>query len=193
MFSYIKWEILSIDGINITILVDGTGLGLEVLASPNLLIKSKISEKIEIFIHHHITDVSEVLFGFCSKDEKNLFKNLIKVNWIGGKTALNMLGLGEETLAIAIREEDDKLLSTIPGIGKKTAQKIIVDLKGSIDFSSKEAEEVKIKKTAPNSVIFTSLVNMWYDKSRVEEVIANIDSSLAIEEQVRIAIKNLAR
>lgn len=193
MFSYIKWEILSIDGINITILVDGTGLGLEVLASPNLLIKSKISEKIEIFIHHHITDVSEVLFGFCSKDEKNLFKNLIKVNWIGGKTALNMLGLGEETLAIAIREEDDKLLSTIPGIGKKTAQKIIVDLKGSIDFSSKEAEEVKTKKSAPNSVIFTSLVNMWYDKSRVEEVIANIDSSLAIEEQVRIAIKNLAR
>lgn len=193
MFSYIKWEILSIDGINITILVDGTGLGLEVLASPNLLIKSKISEKIEIFIHHHITDVSEVLFGFCSKDEKNLFKNLIKVNWIGGKTALNMLGLGEETLAIAIREEDDKLLSTIPGIGKKTAQKIIVDLKGSIDFSSKETEEVKTKKTAPNSVIFTSLVNMWYDKNRVEEVIANIDSSLAIEEQVRIAIKNLAR
>lgn len=193
MFSYIKWEILSIDGINITILVDGTGFGLEVLASPNLLIKSKISEKIEIFIHHHITDVSEVLFGFCSKDEKNLFKNLIKVNWIGGKTALNMLGLGEETLAIAIREEDDKLLSTIPGIGKKTAQKIIVDLKGSIDFSSKETEEVKTKKTAPNSVIFTSLVNMWYDKNRVEEVIANIDSSLAIEEQVRIAIKNLAR
>lgn len=193
MFSYIKWEILSIDGINITILVDGTGLGLEVLASPNLLIKSKISEKIEIFIHHHITDVSEVLFGFCSKDEKNLFKNLIKVNWIGGKTALNMLGLGEETLAIAIREEDDKLLSTIPGIGKKTAQKIIVDLKGSIDFSSKETEEVKTKKSAPNSVIFTSLVNMWYDKNRVEEVIANIDSSLAIEEQVRIAIKNLAR
>lgn len=193
MFSYIKWEILSIDGINITILVDGTGLGLEVLASPNLLIKSKISEKIEIFIHHHITDVSEVLFGFCSKDEKNLFKNLIKVNWIGGKTALNMLGLGEETLAIAIREEDDKLLSTIPGIGKKTAQKIIVDLKGSIDFSSKETEEVKTKKPTPNSVIFTSLVNMWYDKNRVEEVIANIDSSLAIEEQVRIAIKNLAR
>lgn len=71
-----------------------------------------------------------------------------------------MLGLGEETLAIAIREEDDKLLSTIPGIGKKTAQKIIVDLKGSIDFSSKETEEVKTKKTAPNSVIFTSLVNM---------------------------------
>lgn len=83
MFAYLEGKILSIDGLYITILVDNTGLGLEVLASPNLLFEATKSEKIKIFVHHHITDVSEMLFGFVSLAEKNLFKNLIKVNGIG--------------------------------------------------------------------------------------------------------------
>ncbi len=75
---------------------------------------SRIGENIALYIHHHITEVSQVLFGFVTIDEKNLFKNLIKVSGIGGKTALNMLGLGEESLLMAIQTEDDKLLSSVP-------------------------------------------------------------------------------
>lgn len=95
---------------------------------------AKNGENITLWLHHHITEVSQVLFGFLTLEEKNLFKNLIKVSGIGGKTALNMLGLGENVLLEAIQNEDDVLLSSVPGIGKKTAQKIIVDLKGSIHF-----------------------------------------------------------
>lgn len=159
MFAFVKGKTLAVDGIYITILVENTGLGLEILASPNLVSEALQSENLEIFIHHHITDVSQVLFGFCSLEEKNLFKNLIKVNGIGGKTALNMLGLGEDALMTAIQTEDDKLLSSVPGIGKKTAQKIIVDLKGSIDFSKKTSENplVIAKNDTP---LISSLVAM---------------------------------
>ncbi len=94
-------------------------------------------QNIVLWIHHHRTEVSELLFGFSSIEERELFQTLNRVNGVGGKTALNILGLGMENLKIAIMTEDDNLLSSVPGIGKKTAQKIIVDLKGSIDFTKK--------------------------------------------------------
>lgn len=104
--------------------------------------------------------MSQVLFGFSTLDEKNLFKNLLRVSGIGGKTALTMLGLGEDSLLTAIQTEDDALLATIPGIGKKTAQKIIVDLKGSINFekiSTKNSPKVPPSADTP---LVSSLVAM---------------------------------
>jgi Holliday junction DNA helicase RuvA len=71
-------------------------------------------KKLSLWIHHHKTDVSELLFGFISTDERHLFRDLNKVNGIGGKTALALLGLGKETLIQAIQMEDDKLLSSVP-------------------------------------------------------------------------------
>lgn len=81
-----------------------------------------------------------------------------------------MLGLGRENLIKAIQLEDDKLLSSVPGIGKKTAQKIIVDLKGSIDFTTKSDTGTTQKNTSDMTLI-SSLTQMGYDKSRVEEVV----------------------
>lgn len=192
MFSFVRGKILHIDGIFMTILVENTGLGLEVLASPSLLWNSSENGEISAYIHHHITEVSQTLFGFSDINEKNLFKNLIKVPWIGGKTALNMLGLGGENLLNAIQSENDKLLATIPWIGKKTAQKIIVDLKGSINFEKIASDETKkITSTADTSLI-SSLVAMWYEKSRVEAIISTLDNSISLSEKVKIAIKNLS-
>ncbi len=109
--------------------MSGTGLGLDILVSPSVLSHLDQKEIANLWIHHHITEVSQLLFGFSTLEERSLFRSLNKVNGIGGKTALALLGLGEETLVRAIQMEDDKLLSSVPGIGKKTAQKIIVDLK----------------------------------------------------------------
>lgn len=110
--------------------------------------------------------MSEVLFGFIDRDERTLFRDLLKVNGVGGKTALSLLGLGRDTLIQAIHLEDDKLISSVPGIGKKTAQKIIVDLKGSIDFSKKSATDTR--KHLSDTTLISSLVQMGYDKARVE-------------------------
>lgn len=191
MFSYIAWKILHIEGVAITILVENTGLGIEVFASPNLIANALQNEKISLWIHHHITDVSETLFGFTSPQERSLFRSLIKVSGIGGKTALNMLALGEDSLLNAIQMEDDKLLSTVPGIGKKTAQKIIVDLKGSIDFSKKT--ETSSPKNLNDIHIISSLVNYWFDKNRAEEILSNIDNALSTEERMKQAILQLSK
>ncbi len=135
--------------------------------------------------------MSEVLFGFISREERTLFRELLRVNGVGGKTALSLLGLGRDTLIQAIQLEDDKLISSVPGIGKKTAQKIIVDLKGSIDFSKKQSHGTK-KDTSDTSLI-SSLVQMGYDKTRVESIVADINPSLTLEQKTVEAIRSLAK
>lgn len=193
MFWYIDGDILAIDGITLTVQVRWTGLGFDILVSPSVLGHITPDKKVSLWIHHHKTDVSELLFGFISTDERKLFRDLNKVNGIGGKTALALLGLWEETLIRAIHLEDDKLLSSVPGIGKKTAQKIIVDLKGSIDFSKKSnTPEQKIQNNT-DVLLVSSLVSMWYDKSRVESVISEIDSKLSLENRTIEAIRKLAQ
>lgn len=191
MFSYIHGVILAIDWSALTLLIHGTGLGLEVLASPALLSESSSKKEIDAWIHHHKTDMSEVLFGFMSREERSLFRELLKVNWVGWKTALALLGLGRDTLIQAIQLEDDKLISTVPGIGKKTAQKIIVDLKWSIDFSKKQSTEVH--KNRSDTTLISSLVQMGYDKARVESVIEDINPNLTLEQKTVEAIRNLAK
>ena len=96
--------------------VSGIGLAFDILVAPSVLTNFSLSPTVQLWLHHHKTDISEVLFGFSSIDERRLFRDLNKVSGIGGKTALALLGLGEETLIKAIHLEDDKLLSSVPGI-----------------------------------------------------------------------------
>lgn len=193
MFWYIEWDILAIDGITLTVQVSGTGLGFDILVSPSVLGNLSQDKKISLWIHHHKTDVSELLFGFISIDERHLFRDLNKVNGIGGKTALALLGLGKDTLIQAIQMEDDKLLSSVPWIGKKTAQKIIVDLKWSIDFSKKSTTPENKTQNTSDITLISSLVSMWYDKVRVETIIADIDTTLSLESRTIEAIRRLAK
>lgn len=91
----------------------------------------------------------------------------------------------------AIGLEDDMILSSVPGIGKKTAQKIIVDLKGSIDFSKKVSKTPE--KNTTDMTLIASLVQMGYDKSRVESVVREIDAREPLEIRTIDAIKRLSQ
>lgn len=191
MFWYLRGTLLWLESPSITIEVEGTGLGMEVLASPTILANSLTWDTLSLWIHHHITDMSELLFGFSSPEEREIFRALLRVNGVGGKTALNILGLGRESILRAIELEDDKLLSSVPWIGKKTAQKIIVDLKGSIDFSKKQTWTNSEKKS--DTTLISSLVQMGYDKSRVETIVATLDARLPLEIRTVEAIKQLSK
>ena len=191
MFWYLSGTIILIEGNTLTLEVEWTGLWYEIIVSPTLLSSGIPWEKKAIWIYHHKTDVSEVLFWFANRDERELFQSLIKVNGVGGKTAIALLGLGETELLKAIQFEDDILLSSVPGIGKKTAQKIIVELKGSIDFSKKSQSTPSNRNS--DTLLISSLVGMGYDKRRVEEVIETIDTNLSLQERTVQAIRKLSQ
>ena len=135
MYSFIRGTVLSLEDGKMSLLVENTGLGLEVLPTPLLLSHASYGEVVEAHVHHHVTDVSEALFAFASLEEKRFFRKLLKVDGVGGKTALSLLGLGIPMLALAIQSGDEKVLSGVSGVGKKTALKVIVELKSEVSGS----------------------------------------------------------
>lgn len=195
MFAYLSGTVLSIEESRIAVLPTGMGLGLEVFVSPAILGTVRTNDPIELFLHHHITDVSEALFGFGSPDERLLFRKLLKVNGVGGKTALALLSLGRSPLVAAIEKGDEKVLASVSGVGKKTALKIIVELKkelsGEALFANEDAQ-VSLKARHHEEITDT-LVGMGYDKKAVEKTLEAIPEDIVeLQDQVIWSIRKLA-
>ena len=188
MYSFLSGILIAHEGGYYTI---NTGnIGFDVFISPSLQ-RYHIGDTIEVWVHHHITEVSQILFGFSTTKERSLFRTLLKVNGIWWKTAIAILGLWEEAIYRAIEWEDDILLSSVPWIGKKTAQKMIVELKWSIDFTKVSQKSGNIE---PNDIqLITSLVQMWYDKNTLESIIWDLPKNLTLEEKTREAIKRISQ
>ncbi|MDD5198099.1 MAG: Holliday junction branch migration protein RuvA [Candidatus Gracilibacteria bacterium] len=195
MFSHLSGAILTVEDGKVDLIVTGTGLGFEILVPIRTLANVTIGEVRDLFIHHHITDVSEVLFGFETREEKALFRKLLKVSGVGGKTALAMLSMGTHLLIQAIDEGDEKFLSSLPGIGKKMALKIIVELKHkvSIDDITEQTPQTSLRKPG-NVEITDSLLSMGYDRKVVERIVEAIpDTLIGLQDRMVYCIKNLAK
>lgn len=191
MIGFLRGHIILHQDHTITLQATGTGIGYEVfIGSQGIL--SPVETEQSFWIHHHRTEASELLFGFQSPEDRALFRLLLKVNGIGGKTAMGLLGLGNEVLMRAIQMEDDACIASVPGIGKKTAQKIIVELKGSIDFSKPPSSPAQRNLPAPDITLMHSLVGMGYDKKRVEAVLATLNETRSLEERTIQAIRELS-
>jgi Holliday junction DNA helicase RuvA len=194
MIAFLQGYIISLDGTRAVIQVQGTGIGYEVFLSSALLTLAGTWEEIRIFVYHHITEAGQTLFGFLDEEEKEIFRKLLSVSGVGGKTAQNILGLGRESVLRAIELEDDKLLSSVPWVGRKTAQKIIVDLKGSIHLWAKTlAKSSQNIHQDKEVILISSLIQMGYDKNRVESVVRELNPTESLEVRTVEAIKKLAR
>jgi len=193
MLSYIRGPVVHIEDSKLTVTPDGMGLGYEVLCPATSLAAARTGEAIELFLHHHITDVSQVLFGFGTPDERLFFRKLLKVDGVGGKTALSLLNLGMRQLVLAIEKGDEKVLSGANGVGKKTALKIIVELKKELSGEMLYADTKQVPLAPPHHVQITdALVGMGYDKAAVQKVVSSMpDTQVTLQEQIVWAIKQL--
>lgn len=111
------------------VVLDVRDIGYRVF-TPNPYSLAGKDETVQLFIHHHVREDAIQLFGFATRDEQAMFRKLLDVSGIGPKVALSALAGGKpETIAAAIRQENVTFLTKLPGIGKKTAQRMILDLK----------------------------------------------------------------
>jgi len=179
MISYLKWNIIELNFTKVSILTAG-GIWYEVYINDLIYAKLILKENTELFIYHHRTENSQNLFWFLEKDEKNIFIELIKVSWVGWKVAMLILWLWINTLIEAISYEDNKTIETIKWIGKKMAEKIILELKDK-DFwislwDTKKSWEITNKKLNKNlfSSIKDTLTNMWYIWKDIENILKNL-------------------
>jgi holliday junction DNA helicase RuvA len=115
------------------IVIDNGGIGYRIM-TPNPFVFSIKNEPIKVFTYHYVREDLIALYGFKTQEEKSLFEKLLNVTGIGPKGALAILASGQvEQVVQAIENEDEKFLVKFPGVGKKTARQIILDLKGKLE------------------------------------------------------------
>ena len=204
MFYYLNGELAYRDLNTCVIDCHGVGYKLTVSALTSEALMTKLSKEVKLYTHLAVREDGIELFGFGSNEEKECFNRLIGVSGIGPKAAMSILStMAPEKLAIAICTDDAKAIAKSPGIGAKSAARIILELKDKLskdmvnsaiatgDFTTSAAVY------APNSAISEAteaLMVLGYDKNTVVSALKGIDSSVSdAGEIIRLALKKLAR
>jgi len=180
------------------VVVEVAGIGYEILCPMSTFYQlGDTGGNVLLYTHLSIKEDSHTLFGFISKDEKSLFRELIRVNGVGPKVALAILShLTVGSLIDCIGNEDADLLAKTPGIGKKTALKLIVELQDrleKIEFSSAVmASNMAQNNINPNAKkALEALQSLGFKSKEASKMISAIDDqTLSTEELIRQALKN---
>jgi Holliday junction DNA helicase RuvA len=193
MYEYIEGKI--IEKTPTFVVIEAGNVGYFINISLNTFTRLTDKGQCRLFMHQIIRDDAHLLFGFIDKREREMFRYLISVSGIGANTArLILSSLSPDDIVKAINEGNVYLLKSIRGIGIKTAQRIIVDLKGKV---GKEAEMTEIFMTESNTIqeeSLSALVHLGFTKSVVDKVIRQIlaeKKDLTVEEAVKEALKRL--
>ena len=185
MISYLKWTLLSLEFNTLTILTSG-GVGYSVWINELTYAKLTRGAEVELYIHHHITEVGQSLFGFVDIEEKKVFETLLKISGIGGKVAQQILSIGIERLITAIQSEDNKTIESIKGIGKKMAEKIILELKDKdfwILLPKQNSHEHRLSPSLSH-LIKESLTNMGYDSKEIDKRLAHLPKEFTLAKDI---------
>lgn len=167
------------------------GVGYEVHCSQNTLDAISGRDIVQLLIHTHVREDQFFLFGFHSKVEKSLFLSLIKVNGIGPKMAIKILSAAKTSSILDMIDRGDvKGLTQLPKVGKKTAEQMILSLKGKLVIDD---ESVGKDQFIARNDIVSALVNLGFKLNHVEEVVAQMDSSTDLQEGVRKGLTALTQ
>jgi len=155
----------------------------------------EINENVELFIYTHMTDNSLALYGFFTEKERDLFMKLIGISGIGPKVALNILsGIGVSDLEEAIRQSDVTRISLIPGIGKKTAMRIALELQEKLE---KKEKVLHVKGFQEREDLISALMNLGFRRKEVEKIVDETIKTFTVEagfeQLLRESLKKLAK
>ncbi len=165
--------------------IEVQGVGYQVHMNPAGLSALRIDAAANVWIHEHIREDARDLYGFTGRDEHRLFERLLAISGVGPKMALNMLSLGSaKEIETNIEKADVAWLTRVPGIGRKTAQKIVLELRGKLVGADAggEGEEV-----------VAALVNLGYDRERARAATSSVNADAPVEERLKSALRQLAR
>ncbi len=188
MISYLEGKIVAKEKNSLILAVNG--IGYEVRVTPGLFLQSKIGEQIKIFTYFHIREDAQELYGVTNFEELNFFKQLVSINGIGPKSVLNILALGSiAEIKKAISSSDVTFLTKVSGIGRKIADRIIVELKDKL-------EKVEIKSGEDSSNlgdVIDALTGLGYSLNEARVAIKQVkeikNTSIALKEALKILNK----
>ena len=175
------------------LLIECSGVGYEVKISLNTFTQLTDSEQIKLHTKLIVREDAQILYGFFTKEEREMFNYLISVSGIGPNTAMIMLSsLVPEEIAHAIQTDDVITIQGIKGIGAKTAQRVIIDLKGKVIKFSSGSETFVLKGNKTRFDALNALVSLGFDKKSTEKVLDKIDSGeQTVEQLIKEALRLL--
>lgn len=182
MFAFVKGEVADLmEGI---VIVENNGIGYEILVPSDVVSEVTIGMDVKLHTYFHVKEDAMTLFGFLSREDLNIFKKLITVNSVGPKSALSIMStLTTSDLITAIISGDSKAISKAPGVGSKSAQKIILELKDKFDTedilgTAARFSDGSNQSSAGNSAIndaIETLVTLGYGKSQALKAVSSVE------------------
>lgn len=175
------------------IIIDVNGVGYKVLVPESVYIKLTKDESIRIFTYTHVREDALDLFGFLEAEDLGLFENLLTVSGVGPKTALNIFSFGErKDIVEAIIKGDVAFFTSVPRLGTKNAQKIIIELKNKMGSSADL--DLSGKDLLENAEVVQALKNFGFSVGEAQKAVREVKKiGISTEEKIRLALKNLGK
>jgi Holliday junction DNA helicase RuvA len=175
------------------LLIECGGVGYEVKISLNTFSQLGSDEAVQVYTKLIVREDAHILYGFANKEEREMFNHLVSVSGIGPNTAMIMLSsLVPDEIAQAILTEDVATIQKITGIGTKTAQRVIIDLKSKVSKMELSSENIFTSNNRNRFDALNALVSLGFDKKSAEKVLDKIDTGTqSVEELIKDALRNL--
>lgn len=189
MIARLTGELIEKTAAGVVLDVHGVGYGLMVTAEDfGALSKDKPAT---LYIHEHIRENAHDLYGFLTPVTKQLFELLLDVNGVGPKMALNILSIGSvDDVRGAIATGDTKYIQAAPGVGKRVAERVIVELKDKVGLAASETATAFLSTPgASGDEAVQALMSLGFNAQDASAKLQGIDTALAVEERVRLALQ----
>ena len=180
-----------VEKFNNSVIVDVHGVGYEITVPTPDYEATRLNDNYKFFTYHSVRENAEELYGFSSLTAKKLFELLISVQGIGPKAGIAILSLAEaEEVRNAIANADSTFISKASGVGKKSAERVIIDLRDKVGIPSHYgATETIIKTIDKSDEAVEALIALGFPLKEATLALENIDKSLPVEERIKLALK----
>jgi holliday junction DNA helicase RuvA len=192
MIAYLKGKIIN-KNTNF-IIINTNDIGYKIFVGEQILYKYNSGDQIEVFTYQHIREDTLDLYGFLTQDELNLFEKLISISGVGPKTGLGAFAVASVSdIKSAIVNGDSSILKKVSGIGGKTADRIVLELKNKLDgivgVNIKSSEDLNTHSDA-----IEALIGLGYSNNQAKEALEQVDKNIKdISEKIKIALKYLGK
>ena len=184
-----------VDILDNVVMLDVNGIGYEIEVTSTTLTNLQVSDtETIVFTHFVVREDAHSLYGFANQEERDLFRNLIKVNGIGPKLGLTILSsIGPERFITYVSERDVTAITSIPGVGKKTAERLVLDLKDKLVNGFQTVVPMSTAGNESFQEAKLALVSLGYKPTEASKVLEQIyNEDQAVEELIRAALQRLA-
>ena len=175
------------------IVLDCNGVGYEVEVPMSTFYNlPEVGVKIQLLTYMVVREDAQLLYGFGSEQEKSTFKQLLKVNGIGAKSALSILsGVSIDDLVHAVSNQDVAMLTRVPGVGKKTAERLLLELKDKFSVTGSITTTTQAKSASHD--ILNALITLGYNEREAVMAVKLLDKDISVAEGIKQALKSLSK